>query len=79
MLYYVCYVFLMHSLYYVMLCVAAAPKTYSGEIQAPTTTATAKKKKTQLKYENSTKESKLHFCDLQLIYICKYASYICYS
>ena len=36
-------------------------------------------KKTQFKYENSTKGSKLHFNDLQYIYVCIYASYICYS
>ena len=36
-------------------------------------------KTTQFKYENSTKASKLHFSDLQYIYICIYASYICYS
>ena len=36
-------------------------------------------KATQFKYENSTKASKLHFNDLQYIYICIYASYICYS
>ena len=29
-------------------------------------------KTTQFKYENSTKESKLHFSDLQYIYICIY-------
>ena len=36
-------------------------------------------KTTQLKYENSTKESKLHFNDIQYIYIYIYSSYICYS
>ena len=36
-------------------------------------------KTTQFKYENSTKASRLHFSDLQYIYICIYASYICYS
>ena len=35
--------------------------------------------KKQFKYENSTKASKLHFTDLHYIYICIYASYICYS
>ena len=36
-------------------------------------------KTTQFKYENSTKASKLHFSDLQYIYISIYASYISYS
>ena len=36
-------------------------------------------KTTQFQYENSTKASKLYFSDLQHIYICIYASYICYS
>ena len=36
-------------------------------------------KKTQFKYENSTKASRLHFSDLQYIYVCRYASYISYS
>ena len=36
-------------------------------------------KTTQFKYENSTKESKLHFSDLQYIYICINASNIYYS
>ena len=36
-------------------------------------------KATQFKYENSNKKSKLHFSDLQYIYICIYASYMCYS
>ena len=36
-------------------------------------------KTTQFKYENSTKVSKLHFNDLQYIYICIYASHVCYS
>ena len=36
-------------------------------------------KTTQFKYENSTKASRLHFSDLQYIYICIYASYISYS
>ena len=36
-------------------------------------------KTTQVQYENSTKASRLHFSDLQYIYICIYASYICYS
>ena len=30
---------------------------------------------TQFKYESSTKDSKLHFSDLQYIYICIYASH----
>ena len=38
-----------------------------------------RQKTTQFKYENSTKASKLHFSDLQYIYICIYPSYICYS
>ena len=33
------------------------------------------KQSTQFKYESSTKESKLHFIDLQCIYICTYASH----
>ena len=36
-------------------------------------------KTTQFKYENSTRASRLHFSDLQYIYICIYASYISYS
>ena len=36
-------------------------------------------KTTQFKYENSTKPNRLHFSDLQYIYICIYASYISYS
>ena len=36
-------------------------------------------KTTQFKYENSTIASRLHFSDLQYIYICIYASYISYS
>ena len=36
-------------------------------------------KTTQFKYESSTKVSKLHFNDLQYIYICIYASHVCYS
>ena len=36
-------------------------------------------KTTQFKYENSTRASRLHFSDLQYIYICIYASYIFYS
>ena len=36
-------------------------------------------KTTQFQCGNSTKASRLHFSDLQLIYICIYASYICYS
>ena len=35
-----------------------------------------RQKTTQFKYENSTKTSKLHFSDLQNIYIWTYASYI---
>ena len=35
-----------------------------------------RQKTTQFKYENSTKTSKLHFSDLQNIYIWAYASYI---
>ena len=34
-------------------------------------------KSTQFKYENNTKGSRLHFSDLQYIYICIYASCIC--
>ena len=36
-------------------------------------------KTTQFKGENSTKASRLHFSDLQYIYICLYASYTSYS
>ena len=36
-------------------------------------------KTTQFKDENRTKVGRLHFSDLQYIYICIYASYICYS
>ena len=41
--------------------------------------AQQQQKTTQFKYENSTKASRLHFSDLQYIYICIYASYIFYS
>ena len=36
-------------------------------------------KTTHFKGENSTKASRLHFSDLQYIYLCLYASYTSYS
>ena len=41
-----------------------ATTTYSDEVQAQ-----QRQKTTQFKYENSTQASKLHFSDLQYIYI----------
>ena len=35
-------------------------------------------KTTHFTYENSTEARRLHFSDLQYIYICIYASYICH-
>ena len=40
--------------------------------QQPQQQQQQQQKTTQFKYENSTKESKLHFSDLQYIYICIY-------
>ena len=57
-----------------LVAIAAAATTYSDEVQPQ-----QQQKATQFKHENCTKESKLHFSDLQYIYICIYASYICYS
>ena len=64
---------------YIMLCYVLLLLPKPSQMKFKHQQPQQQQKKTQLKYENSTKESKLHFCDLQLIYICKYASYICYS
>ena len=55
------------------LTVVASATAYSDEVQATATTATTKK--TQNKYENSIKASRLHFSDLQYIYTCSLRYY----
>ena len=62
-----------------MWCLAAVAAAGSTQMKFKQQQPQQQQKTTQFEYENNTKESKLHFSDLQYIYICINASNIYYS